>query len=1232
MAKFEVKDTSELEIQHNETAVINAESTTTSEKISAAVWKIIEEPLPDLPKAAITALNAYALSVIKGKDGSDSCVDLVVKNVLTDKFYTMFRHLFVKPGLVMKKGDEEGKKEKDDSKEKVKKNKVKGGKQTQHGMKTADKIRTDTATSRIAATITDVIASFNPTNLNPQLGFRSNYVEIVGMTFIYMARFILRNGAKFKKKKNFYQVLALMVSIQRFIDTCSDYMGTDPILPSSRTPISQIFIRDIEDCYADLNKMFPFDGETVCQTYPELLVFSPLDQYIHKTAVRPYAHQKTLVEMCHKYMKNDDPYIIVYNAMIGSGKTSAVVSLAELAKFFKKKLLCICNLDAVRVQMANLCYNTTTRFAIGSIRMDGSVKITYHWSTEASNCVVIICSPDVGYRIRTDKALDDVFGPVENRGEQFIVFHDEFTIGADMKHSRPLRENVAILMNLCKWTILSSATSPTIPELDPVIENARIKYPGLIVDKVYSPTVQIGCEVRTTDGDIVVPYLGCTTGADLKKVIEWCHNVPFLGRMLTPNVALQIYNGLLEANVQNVPDIPILFRKVENMKADKIREIVLEMLAILAKESDSLVKTICSSRLIDNDGKASGDVKRSKIDPDAGFEWDTGSTQEDQQDVESRYVDSDSSKPVNTNKRLNYLNLGTGELWRGMTLIASEHPAQFMLNCFKSLLDELNANDVTSASRIINTLERDIALWESSMTKTLKNMGSQKGGGGGSDTEKGQKEKSHKNMGDEKGRKEQEFYDARPHIKFPEWAQIGTSDHTEKFIPVEKRHLISDTRIPLILETIINRKGVGKQSSSEMRIPDPFILLLFCGVGIYDPSNRLVDPIYTDLVLEFASKGMLAYVFSNIAMAFGMNFPFAAVFIDDGFAKVHSVYTLFQLMGRAGRVGKLAKAQAYVSPDTGRTLVDFAIHPERYDIEIRNIIDMIKIITEETKSDIDAEIAKIESEMHASKPIQKPLFITRQEVKVVDSMESIGLTTGSQATGSQATGSQVTQVTGSAVHTKTDEFASWEEEVVDLKMIEETIDSHDTQPIPRVQERVQEQKVGGEKNPLIVPISQVMRSVKDRDTRESLDPRSLEPRSLEPRSLEPRSLDPRSLEPRSLDPRSLDRKTTTRNPGVSKTNTNSDSMSWRRPASQPVPVSGSANVNVNANANANAAKRYVPPSMPMPMPIQRNGSPPQSITGSSFDRTNPRVPGSQSIALNTRPPASTTQNKRAWRK
>src|SRR5690606_399199 len=102
------------------------------------------------------------------------------------------------------------------------------------------------------------------------------------------------------------------------------------------------------------------------------------------------------------------------------------------------QLLFICNLESVKTQVANLCYNAvkcgSCKFGIAFSIDNDTYRIVNHYSTTDEDRVVIICDPATACRILRDRSNDATMGPVEDR---FIKFHDEHTIGGDQEGSLP---------------------------------------------------------------------------------------------------------------------------------------------------------------------------------------------------------------------------------------------------------------------------------------------------------------------------------------------------------------------------------------------------------------------------------------------------------------------------------------------------------------------------------------------------------------------------------------------------------------------------------------------------------------------------------------------------------------------------------------------------------------------------------------------------------------------------
>lgn len=101
---------------------------------------------------------------------------------------------------------------------------------------------------------------------------------------------------------------------------------------------------------------------------------------------------------------------------------------------------------------------------------------------------------------------------------------------------------------------------------------------------------------------------------------------------------------------------------------------------------------------------------------------------------------------------------------------------------------------------------------------------------------------------------------------------------------------------------------VGEQLIEEV---DDFVLkLLFCGVALYQETG--LSSKYLDKVEELASQNYLAYIITDRSLCYGTNFPISNVILRDDLATKLNMNEMFQLIGRAGRVGQSWTARAFL--------------------------------------------------------------------------------------------------------------------------------------------------------------------------------------------------------------------------------------------------------------------------------------------------------------------------------
>jgi replicative superfamily II helicase len=110
--------------------------------------------------------------------------------------------------------------------------------------------------------------------------------------------------------------------------------------------------------------------------------------------------------------------------------------------------------------------------------------------------------------------------------------------------------------------------------------------------------------------------------------------------------------------------------------------------------------------------------------------------------------------------------------------------------------------------------------------------------------------------------------------------------------------LIKYVPIEMVAETLIDKV-------------DDFVLkLMFCGVALH--MEKGLPRKYLNMVEELASQNLLAYIITDQSLCYGTNFPISNVIICDDLVCRLNMNEMFQLIGRAGRVGQSWTARAFL--------------------------------------------------------------------------------------------------------------------------------------------------------------------------------------------------------------------------------------------------------------------------------------------------------------------------------
>ena len=447
-------------------------------------------------------------------------------------------------------------------------------------------------------------------------------------------------------------------------------------------------------------------------------------------------------------------------------------------------------------------------------------------------------------------------------------------------------------------------------EMSEMIDVFRINNPEAIIEKVVSYESTIGCELIDHHGHTLAPHTGIETVCELQKAIVAITNNPFLWRLYTALMMYTLYQRMRDNRIKCMKDPEEYFADPSNMSQNKVQVFALELLKHLANQGDDeLVSIVCSQ--VDIEDVDSKQKKKKEDDDSYDDGLDIG-WEEDEVPI----VTTDRSYDIKTifsTKAINY---------SGGCLIAANNPIEYALEAGQDLLvtlekvggikyfqgqydsarkkyeREYERFQKKSKTSALNPSERrEQASW----TKLVNGGFRIKEARSTSDTKDVRKELKTEMM----------MYDidlTPPNFDFPMNCQINTAE----FVSIYSPHLIS---------TIDHHQLRHKLELDDydLGVTDSILTLLLCGVGIFSYNHHELSQQYLNLVLDLASNGRLAFVVSDDSICYGANYPFKHVVVQGQRADKHSIRTLYQLFGRAGRFGRSWTAYAYLTDEITRT-------------------------------------------------------------------------------------------------------------------------------------------------------------------------------------------------------------------------------------------------------------------------------------------------------------------------
>ena len=733
---------------------------------------------------------------------------------------------------------------------------VKKQKSKQKNVSKAEQFKQANKLAKVSEKWSDIADSFNMKKLNPKFAFRSIYGETRLAGIMYCIKFMM-------KKK-----ISQMDKYELIVGTMKAIKNLEP-----DTEISRLALSDLNTMIGELKSKINFTYKTLFTTYPKFVLTTNYDKIFPRISVNPYKSQMDLVN----HLKNNDMCLLLYIAMICSGKTTTSLAICEFVKNLRAvqhasgnktdniQLLFVCSVEPVRLQVCKIAFSNEVPFGIGVIDK-GVVRIINNYNCAKDKKPVLIVS-DIDSAIALLK-----------EGQDYVLFLDEPTVGADIP-DHPVTNAVAELLEYAPArTILCSATLPFESEIPEIINNFKNRHQKAVVKTVHSLESIIGCEIRSFTGYNITPHNNCESVDQLTYVIRQLNTKPFVGKMYTAPILYMLWDRMIEEDIK-VVDLEQHFSNFANLSQSNIQEMAKTLLQILVDTGDNeLITRVC---------KPLGNINVNECD-DVPMDEDDDDDDDSDSDGGPKVVWGKKPKTVELKYEgitMNNIFTTDAHKFLGACLIVVKDPARFAYDHSREF-----HKDLRSASKMIKHLES----LEAKYDETIKRL-----------------EYIKNDM--ERTQKEQEI--ERPRMEFPPEYRVNGEQHIAKYTPKEYHGGINRDMI----QSFTSLEGIPR----DLTCPDWAMMLLYSGIGIYEQGNQMFGQNYTDLVLQMASMGQLAFLVTDINISYGANYPFCHLLVEDDVLRGRSINTIFQLFGRVGRVGKSWVGFIHVGDETAQRLMDY---------------------------------------------------------------------------------------------------------------------------------------------------------------------------------------------------------------------------------------------------------------------------------------------------------------------
>ena len=659
--------------------------------------------------------------------------------------------------------------------------------------------------------------------------------------------------------------------------------------------ISKTCMNDLINWVNYAKKVVDFNATDIIINMPELIFKTIYDGMLEYKQSGLYQSQKEIFE----FITTNQSYLALVHTMLGSGKTSMVLPicgwLVANRKHNKTKLIFCCPNEIVLLEVAHMVYGMGVSFAI-VIHDHKTDTLDYKWSSFADKmkpketAVLYLCDIYAAHMLLEERIecienrraylRANEYDPINNplieqqipEVPDYILMGDELTKDADNRDGFMIDTGFSIttefFVKLMKIAppkiILMSATLPTTEQLPDFYDSIAKKHSGMIVRSFASSEAKIGCALISSIGELYAPHIGCKTVDDIKHILTVIKSNPFVGRFYTFEVLLKMVDNFKQLSLP-IPNLAIMFDDPNKANQTNIQQIAYLMLEqLISLGSNDVIQQVCMMK-----------------------------------------------KTIEKSINLNTIFTNDINRFSKECLVFSSDPVSTAFKIYEANFNKFK--DPETERTIFQQIRLDtiLAKYQREMEqyiKALKRIDEKSDDGIiKQNRENDKKERTRMDAWQTTAR----IMEQKPVWDFPPELQICSQQHLKK----------ANCNPIIGMGRMLGPEDLPLNSSVSIEI----LTMLASGIGIYSITSPMLDDEYLKTVVFLAKKGMIKFIFTDSSIAYGTNLAVSDIIIIDeptdsngmvieSIVDKHSMKTIFQMLGRAGRGGNLSyEARIYTT-------------------------------------------------------------------------------------------------------------------------------------------------------------------------------------------------------------------------------------------------------------------------------------------------------------------------------